>query len=151
MSNKKTGLIPKPLILAGQGIMEGRQCSRRPRSLDSAVKKRFIEMVIASSDPDDSRFLFITRNARKVTNYHKWLQEDFQRKISLSAQGRCVKNEKLQYYLKKPDFEDDQLPDTYFNPEAVFDLIQVDGCFFHYLKIRDEPGKWRKPLVMGDE
>ena len=145
---KKTGVIPKPLILAGQGIMEGRQCSGRPRSLDSAVKKRFIEMVIASSDPDDSRFLFITRNARKVTSYHKWLQEDFQQNISLSALRRCVKNEKLHYYLKKPDFEDDQLPDTYFNPQAVFDLIQVDGCFFHYLKIRDEHGKWRKPLVM---
>jgi hypothetical protein len=145
---KKTGVIPKPLILAGHGIMEGRQCSGRPRSLDSAVQKRFIEMVIASSDPDDSRFLFITRNARKVTSYHKWLQEDFQQNISLSALRRCVKNEKLHYYLKKPDFEDDQLPDTYFNPEQVFDLIQVDGCFFHYLKIRDDQGKWRKPLVM---
>jgi len=112
------------------------------------VIKRFIEMVKASSDPDDTRFLFITRNARKVTSYHKWLQEDFQRKISLSALRLCVKNEKLGFYLKKPDFEDDQLPDTYFNPEPVFDLIQVDGCFFHYLKIRDDQGKWRKPLVM---
>jgi hypothetical protein len=145
---KKTGVIPKPLILAAQGIMEGRRCSGRPRSLDSQVKKRFIEMVKASSDPDDSRFLFITRNARKVTSYHKWLQEDFQQKISLSALRRCVKKEKLQFYLKKPDFDDDQLPDTYFNPQAVFDLIQVDGCFFHYLKIRDDQGNWRKPLVM---
>ena len=145
---KKTGVIPKPLILAAQGIMEGRQCSGRPRSLDSSVKKRFIEMVKASSDPDDPRFLFVTRNARKVTSYHKWLQEDFQQKISLSALRRCVKNEKLQFYLKKPDFDDDQLPDTYFNPQAVFDLIQVDGCFFHYLKIRDDQGKWHKPLVM---
>ena len=145
---KKTGVIAKPLILAAQGIMEGRRCSGRPRSLDSTVKKRFIEMVKASSDPDDPRFLFITRNARKVTSYHKWLQEDFQQKISLSALRRCVKKEKLQFYLKKPDFEDDQLPDTYFNPQAVFDLIQVDGCFFHYLKIRDDQGKWHKPLVM---
>lgn len=145
---KKTGVIPQPLILAAKGIMEGRKCSGRPRSLDRSVKKRFIEMVKASSDPDDSRFLFITRNARKVTSYHKWLQEDFQRKISLSALRRCVKNEKLEFYLKKPDFEDDQLPDTYFNPEAIFDLIQLDGCFFQYLKIRDDQGKWRKPLVM---
>jgi hypothetical protein len=145
---KKTGVIPKPLRLAAQGIMEGRKCSGRSRSLNSSVKKRFIEMLIASSDPVDSRFLFITRNARKVTSYHKWLQEDFQQKISLSALRRCVKSEKLDFYLRKPDFEDDQLPDTYFNPEAVFDLIQVDGCFFHYLKIRDEQGKYRKPLVM---
>jgi len=145
---KKTGVIPKPLVLAAQGIMEGRQCSGRPRSLGSQVRKRFIEMVKASSDPDDPRFLFITCNARKVTSYHQWLQEDFQQKISLSALRRCVKNEKLGFYLKKPDFEDDQLPDTYFNPEPVFDLIQVDGCFFHYLKIKDDQGKWRKPLVM---
>ena len=41
---KKTGVIAKPLILAAQGIMEGRRCSGRPRSLDSSVKKRFIEM-----------------------------------------------------------------------------------------------------------
>ena len=27
---KKTGVIPKPLQLAGQGIMEGRKCSGRP-------------------------------------------------------------------------------------------------------------------------
>ena len=52
--------------------MDGRQCSGRPRSLDSTVKKRFIEMVIASSDLDDSRFLFITRNARKVTHLLGW-------------------------------------------------------------------------------
>ncbi len=127
---KKTGVIPKPLILAAQGIMEGRRCSGRPRSLDSSVKKRFIEMVKASSDPDDPRFLFITRNARKVTSYHKWLQEDFQQKISLSALRRCVKKEKLQFYLKKPDVDDDQLPDTYFNPEAVFDLSSSMGVFF---------------------
>ena len=98
---KKTGVIPKPLVLAAQGIMEGRQCSGRPRSLGSQVRKRFIEMVKASSDPDDPRFLFITCNARKVTSYHKWLQEDFQQKISLSALRRCVKNEKLGFYLKK--------------------------------------------------
>ncbi|MCP4623023.1 MAG: hypothetical protein GY850_05775, partial [bacterium] len=125
---------PKPLVPAAQGIMEGRKCSGRPRSPDSSVKNRFIEMVKASSDPDDPRFLFITCNARKVTSYHKWLQEDFQQKISLSALRRCVKKEKLQFYLNKPDFEDDQLPDTYFNPEPVFDLIQVDGCFFQEQK-----------------
>ncbi len=46
---KKTGVIPKPLVPAAQGIMEGRKCSGRPRSRDSSVKNRFIEMVKASS------------------------------------------------------------------------------------------------------
>ena len=27
---KKTGIIPKPLLLAEKGIMEGRKCSGRP-------------------------------------------------------------------------------------------------------------------------
>ena len=30
----KTGIIPGPLLLAEKGIMEGRRCSGRPRSLD---------------------------------------------------------------------------------------------------------------------
>ncbi len=36
----------------------------------------------------------------------------------------------------------------YFNPEKVFDLIQVDGCKFQYIKIKDENGKWCKPQVI---
>ena len=37
---KKTGIIPGPLLLAEKGIMEGRKCSGRPRSLSEKVRKR---------------------------------------------------------------------------------------------------------------
>jgi len=38
---QKTGIIPKPLLLAEKGIMEGRKCSGRPRSLTApAVVER---------------------------------------------------------------------------------------------------------------
>jgi hypothetical protein len=59
---RKTGIIPKPLLLAGQGIMEGRKCGGRRRVLTEKIQKRFIEMVKASSDPLDDRFVFITRH-----------------------------------------------------------------------------------------
>ena len=58
---RKTGIIPKPLWLAAKGIMEGRKCSGRPRALSEPIKKRFVEMVKASSDPADDRFIFITQ------------------------------------------------------------------------------------------
>ncbi|MBW2164524.1 MAG: hypothetical protein JRG74_00015 [Deltaproteobacteria bacterium] len=48
---RKTGLIPGPLLLAGRGILEGRKCSGRPRSLVIRLRKRFVEMVKASVDP----------------------------------------------------------------------------------------------------
>ena len=50
---QKTGLIPKPLLLAAEGVMEGRKCSGRPRSLSPDVKNRFIEMIQASCDADE--------------------------------------------------------------------------------------------------
>jgi hypothetical protein len=145
---KKSGVIPKPLLLAGEGIMEGRKCSGRVRVLTSKVKKRFKEMVKASADPDDPRFIFVTQKARKVKTYHKWLEEEFGEKISLPALHRYCRQANLKLYLRKPDFEDVQIVKTYFNPVKVFDLIQVDGCVFQYLKIKDETGKWKKPQVI---
>jgi len=70
---KKTGIIPKPLWLAADGIMEGRKCSGRSRALSPDVKNRFIQMVKASCDADDPRFIYITRKARAITTYHKFL------------------------------------------------------------------------------
>ena len=56
---KKTGVIPKPLLLAGRGIMEGRKCSGRKAALSDDVKRRFIEIFKASCDPEDPSFIFI--------------------------------------------------------------------------------------------
>ena len=145
---RKTGLIPGPLLLAGRGILEGRKCSGRPRSLDTRVRERFVEMVKASVDPQREDFIFITRKARTVKNYHLWLEEEFNQSISLAALRRCVKAENLKPYLEKPDFDEQEVIKHCFNSEPVFDLIQVDGCAFRYLKIRDKNGMWKKPQVI---
>ena len=145
---RKSGVIPKPLLLAGQGIMEGRKCSGRRKSLTDPIKKRFVEMVKASSDPLDNRFIFITRNGRTIKNYHVWLQQEFDRKISLAALRRCARQQNLKVYLHKPDFEQKVDSCFCFKDEAVFDLVQVDGCKFRYFKIRSEDKTWRKPQVI---
>lgn len=145
---KKTGIIPEPLLLAGRGIMEGRKCSGRPRALSSDVKRRFIDMVKASCAAEDPSFIYITRRARVITTYHKFLEEEFQKAISIHALRRLVRRESLDLYLKRPDFDGDQVDKGYFNPEEVFDLVQVDGCKFQYFKIKDENGEWRKAQVI---
>ncbi len=145
---KRTGIIPKPLLLAGLGIMEGRKCSGRPPALSREVKRRFIEIVKASCDANDPSFIFITKKARKITTYHIFLQDEFQKEISIHALRRLVRKESLDLYLKQHDFDGEPDSRGYFNPEAVFDLIQVDGCKFQYFKIRDENGNWCKPQVI---
>ena len=145
---KRTGVIPKPLLLAGRGIMEGRKCSGRPPALSGDVKSRFIDMVKASCDANDPSFIYITRKARKITTYHRFLQEEFQRDVSIHALRRLVRRQSLDLYLRQPDFDGDPVNRGYFNPEQVFDLIQVDGCKFQYLKIRDENRDWCKPQVI---
>jgi hypothetical protein len=90
-------------------------------------------------------FIYITRRARMITTYHRFLEEEFQKEISIHALRRLVRKESLDLYLKQPDFDGDPVDKGYFNPEEVFDLVQVDGCKFQYFKIRDENGNWRKP------
>jgi len=145
---KKTGVIPKALVLAGKGIMEGRKCSGRRSSVSENIKNRFSEMVKSSADPDDSRFIFVTQKARQVKTYHKWLEEDFGQPISLSALYHYANKENLRLYLEKDDFEDDSISKYFFNPEPVFNLIQVDGCVCQYFKIKSEDNKWTKPQVI---
>ena len=145
---KKTGIIPKPLQLAGRGIMEGRKCSGRSGALSADVKNRFIQMVKASCDANDPNFIYITRKARAITTFHKFLQEEFQKKISIHALRRVVGQQNLKLYLQKPDFDEPHIAKGFFNPEEIFDLVQVDGCSFQYIKIKDENGKWCKPQVI---
>jgi hypothetical protein len=144
---RKTGLIPKPLLLAGQGIMEGRKCSGRRRALSEQVKKRFVEMVEASSDPADKSFIFITRRARTIKNYHHFLEEECNQKIPLSALRRFAKEQNLSVYLKKPDFDPKTLLHA-FKDQEVFSLVQMDGCVLQYLKIRNETGAWQKVRII---
>lgn len=147
---KKTGKIPGPLLLAEKGIIEGRKCSGRSRVISSKIKSRFIRMVKASSDVDDDSFIFLTKAGRTIKNYNYWLEQEFNQKISLTALRRLVKEENLKIYLEKPDFDDEeQTPSFSFKQEDIFDLIQVDGCKFHYFKIRGEDhNKWQKAQVI---
>ena len=144
---RKTGIIPKPLLLAGQGVMEGRKCSGRKQVLCEAVKIRFVEMVKASSELLDPGFIFITQQARTIKNFHHFLEQEFSKGISLGALRRYARKSGLQIYLSRPDFEE---ADSHysFKDEPVFDLVQMDGCVLHYLKIRDPDGKWKKPQVI---
>jgi len=145
---KRTGIIPAPLLLVEKGIMEGRKCSGRPRAIDEQTKRRFIEIVKASCEPSSQGFIFITQKARTIKNYHYWLEQELGRPISLPALRRCVKRENLKFYLEKED-EQDQAPVIHaFKSVAVFALIQIDGCKFQYLRIRDEHGNWQKPQVI---
>ncbi len=145
---KKTGVIPKPLLLAARGIMEGRKCSGRAPVLSNDIKNRFIEMIKSSCDANDPHFIYITRKARVITTYHKFMEEEFKKKISIHALRRLVHKKHLDLYLKQPDFEESQMDKGYFNPEKVFALVQMDGCKFQYVKIKDENGKWCKPQVI---
>jgi transposase len=145
---KKTGVIPKPLLLAAEGIMEGRKASGRKRALDEQVKKRFRQMVKASSDQDDPDFIFITQRARKIKSYHHFLQQEFNKKICLSALRRMVKEENLRIYLDKPDFEQAPALPYAFKQESVFDLVQMDGCVLCYLKIINDAGLFEKPVLI---
>lgn len=145
---RKTGIIPKPLLLAAKGIMEGRKCSGRPRALSEPIKKRFVQMVKASSDPADDRFIFLTQKGRSIKNYHFWLEQEFARKISLSALRRCAREQNLKVYLKKPDFDEQDDLSFCFKDEPVFDLVQIDGCAFRYFKIRGQDRTWQKPQVI---
>lgn len=145
---KKTGIIPGPLLLAAKGIMEGRKCSGRPRAISEPIKKRFFQMVKASGDPLDDRFIFITRNGRTIKNYHFWLEQEFGRKISLPALRRWARAEKVKAYLNKPDFDEEPDLSSCFKDEAVFDLVRVDGCTLRYLWIRAENNSWQKPQVI---
>lgn len=145
---RKTGIIPKPLLLAGQGIMEGRKCSGRKQVLSQEVKNRFVQMVKASSDRLDPGFIFITQKARTIKNYRHWLQEEFGKDISYAALKRYAKKMNLSVYLNRPDFEQEVCSTHAFADETVFDLVQIDGCVLQYLKIRRENGKWQKPRVI---
>jgi len=142
---KKTGVIPGPLMLAAKGVFEGRKCSGRKQSLDEDVKQRFVEMVRASGDFNDDRFIFITRRARTIKNYRQWLEEEFKRSVSISALRRLAATPEIKKYLEKPDYGEDRISRFSFKSEPVFGLLQVDGCTLCYIRIRDGTGKWKKP------
>lgn len=144
----KTGIIPAPLLLVQQGIMDGRKCSGRPRTMTPDVQQRFVEMVKASCDHGNNDFLFISRRMRSISNYHKFLEEEFSKKISLQALRYFARQGNIKQYLEKSDYDEPYEKQYYFDQREVFGLIQMDGCNFHYFKIRNDIGEWQKPQVI---
>jgi hypothetical protein len=144
----KTGVLPKPLLIAAEGVFEGRRCSGRAPALDEEVKRRFAEMVEASADVSGERFVFVSRRAGTIKNYQCWLQEEFGRPISLHALRRLARRSGLRRHLEKPDFGEEQTVRYAFKSEPVFGLVQMDGCTANYIKIRDSAGRWRKPVLI---
>jgi len=62
---------------------------------------------------------------------------------------RLVRKKHLDLLLNEPDFyESSQEDKGYISPEEVFNLVQVDGCQFQYLKIKNEKGDFIKPQVI---
>lgn len=144
----KTDVIPAPLQLVQEGIVEGRKCSGRPRTLTPDVQQRFIEMVKASCDHDNNEFVFISRKMRSLSNYHNFLEQEFMKNISIEALRHFSKQQNLKQYLTKPDYDEPPQEQYYFETRSVFDLIQMDGCNFCYFKIRNDEGEWQKPQVI---
>jgi len=144
----KTGVIPKPLVLAARGVFEGRRCSGRSQALDEQVKERFAQMAQASCDLSDERFMFVSRRARTIENYRCWLEEEFGRPLSIHALRRFANRSGLKKYLEKPDFGEEQEVRYAFKSEPVFGLVQMDGCTARYIRIRDPDGRWKKPLLI---
>ena len=145
---QKTGRIPQALKLVEKGIFDGRQCSGRKPVISPSVVKRLVQMIKASADQKDDRFIFITQKARKIKTYQHCLEEEFNCTLSFHALNRCVQRENLSYFLKKPDDEANLAVATYFNPVKIFELIQVDGCTFQFIKIKTLQGIWKKPKVI---
>ncbi len=98
---KKNGIIPPPLLLVEKGIMDGRKCSGRPRVIDEQTQRRFIEMVKASCDPSSQGFIFITRRARTIKNYHYWLEEELGKKSVFLHFGDAPKGRISNFTWKK--------------------------------------------------
>ena len=144
----KTGVIPKPLVLAAKGIQEGRRCSGRAPALDDEVKRRFAEMAEASADLSDERFMFVSRKCRTIENYRCWLEEEFGGPLSIHALRRYAKTAGLKRHLEKPDFGQERTVRHAFVSVPVFGLVQMDGCTARYIRIRDSAGRWKKPVLI---
>jgi len=127
----RTGVIPKPLRLAENGILEGRKCSGRTRVIPEKVADRFADMVKASSDPDNDQFVFLPKDGRTIKNYHAWLEEEFKRPLSLPALRRLVQVDGCRFRYFKI-----RCGDQWEKPQVIefFDtgsryMLTLDACF----------------------
>lgn len=140
---EKIGVIPE-----GLRYREGRKASGRKPSYSPELAKRFVEMVQKSSlagikDPD-----FITKELRTIENFRRRLKAEFG-EIKPQTLYRLAKKHQLKEYLLKPDGEDSKNLAACFEELEVFDLIQMDGCNFHYFEIKNDLGLFKKPQAIS--
>jgi len=138
---KKTGVFPGGLL-----IREGRKASGRKSTLSKEVEKRFIEMVKEAADDDVNACGFITKNLRTIVNFHRRLEEEFG-KIPVDALYPLAVKHNLKKYLEKPDYNNNEQNKilSAFLSMSAFDMIQIDGCEFKYIEIKDESGFFKRP------
>lgn len=140
---KKDGKIPKSLY-----SFDGRKYSGRKSTLPKIIENEFINMVRKSASANVNSLGFITKDLRTIVNFHRKLEDKFGI-IPIDSLYRSVHKHELKKYLNKPDYEDeaDKIIDCFNNIE-VFDKIQIDGCEFDYLEIKDQKGEWKRPVAI---
>ena len=140
---KKSGVIPE-----GLRYRECRKASGRKPTYSLELVKRFIEIVQKASlagikDPD-----FITKELRTIENFRRRLKAEFG-EIKPQTLYRLARKHQLKEYLLKPDGEEPKNLPACFEKLEVFDLIQMDGCNFHYFEIKNDRGQFNKPLAIS--
>jgi len=141
---KKKGKIPEGLL-----YRDARKLSGKKPTISKEIEKQFIELVKNSASDDINEPLFITKNLRTVVNYHRRLEENLGQ-IPIGALYRLVSKHNLKRYIEKQDYNDEKIGEILecFDSIDVFEKIQVDGCVFKYMEIKDENGKWARPCAI---
>lgn len=105
-------------------------------------------MVRKSASSNVNSLEFVTKDLRTIVNFHRKLEDKFGI-IPIDSLYRSVHKHELKKYIDKPDYEDeaDKVIDCFNNIE-VFDKIQIDGCEFDYLEIKDQKGEWKRPVAI---
>jgi len=139
----------KKIIPQGLYHRDARLLSGRKSKLSKIIKDYFIEMVHKSASDDVNSPDFITKNLRTVVNFHRRLEDIFG-KIDINALYSLVRSCDLKKIIDKPDYKDEEINEIIdcFDEIEVFDKVQIDGCVFHYIEIKDQDGNWRRPIVI---
>ena len=140
---KKAGVIPN-----GMYHQEGRKVSGRKGGLPEKVEKAFIEMVKESASKITAPG-FITKRLRTIVNFHRRLEDKFG-EIPIQSLYSMVYKHELKKYIEKPDYDDARQNKilSAFQNVPIFNMIQIDGCRFHYIQIKNENNLWQNPQVI---
>jgi len=139
----------KKIIPQGLYYQDARSLSGRKSTLPKIIENCFIEMVRKSASDDVNSPDFITKNLRTVVNFHRRLEDKFG-EININVLYNLVHRHALKKFLDKPDYKDEEVDEIIdcFDDIEVFDKVQIDGCVFNYVEIKDQNGNWRRPIVI---